>query len=183
MKVNIMTPYSLEKNLGKAYNEAMRQIGDDDWACLIDHDVLFLTPDAGRILHEYAVMIENHYDRRPCLLTCYTNRIHHSSPQLLSPHGADETDMLFHLALAEDAKKNLYKVKEIDKNISGFLMLLPKRLWLEFPFDESGKCLGVDTNFWKRLKMAGIPMFLMMGMYVFHLYRMGKPITDKTHLF
>lgn len=178
MKVNILTPYSLEKNLGKAYNEAMAMIGDDDWACLIDHDVLFLTPDAGRILHEYAV-------RFPAcgMLTCYTNRIHHSSPQLLNSQIADETDMLLHLDLAERRKFRLYDTTELHKNVSGFLMLISKKVWKQVPFADNGQCLGVDTDYWKRLKAAGLPILRMDGLYVFHLYRMGKPITDKTHLY
>ncbi len=54
MKVHIMTPYSLTKQLGVAYNEAMALIPDDDSGCLIDGDVNFLTPDYGHIINQYA---------------------------------------------------------------------------------------------------------------------------------
>ncbi|HLA53220.1 MAG TPA: hypothetical protein VK618_07940, partial [Flavitalea sp.] len=77
MKVNIMIPYALDKNLGRAYNETMRMVDDGDWACLMDYDVQLLTPDAGKILHDYAIRFPH-----AGMLTCYTNRIHPSSPQL-----------------------------------------------------------------------------------------------------
>jgi hypothetical protein len=70
MKVRIRTPYSLEKNLGKAYNEEMALIPDGEAACFIDGDVNFLTPNYGAILHDYSTKYPN------AVLTCYANRIH-----------------------------------------------------------------------------------------------------------
>lgn len=178
MKVNVMTPFDTGKNLGKAYNQAMSRIGDDEWGCLIDHDILFLTPDAINILHGY---VERYPDAG--LLTCYTNRIHVSSPQLLNNKLADDTDILTHLEIAERRKSRLYEVVEIHKNVSGFLMLISKNTWKQIPFTEDKLCLGVDTDYWKRIKAHGMHIYIMSGLYCFHLYRLGKSIHDKSHLF
>jgi hypothetical protein len=36
-------PYLPGKQLGKAYNEFMERLRDDDWACFLDHDACFTT--------------------------------------------------------------------------------------------------------------------------------------------
>jgi GT2 family glycosyltransferase len=177
MKVNIMTPYAQDKNLGKAYNEAMRQIDDHDWACLIDYDVMFLTSDAGKILHDYALRFPD-----AGMLTCYTNRIHPSSPQLLGRKLSEDDQVSAHIQTAERMRAFLYKATELRGNVSGFLMLIKKSVWRHVQFTEELKCLGVDTDYWKRLKAAGYSILRMDGLYVFHTYRIRTGIYDKKHL-
>src|SRR4051812_48145082 len=38
-----MTPFALDRNLGRAYNNAMALLPDDGWAILLDHDILLTT--------------------------------------------------------------------------------------------------------------------------------------------
>ena len=33
------------KDLGWAYNNFMNNLGDDDWACFLDHDAMFTVSD------------------------------------------------------------------------------------------------------------------------------------------
>jgi GT2 family glycosyltransferase len=177
MEVHISIPYRLDKNLGKAYNQVMARIPEGDAACFIDYDVMLLTPDAGRILYEYA------NSQPESLLTCFTNRISPlSRRQLLNGAVSGETDIKKHIALAEDQRKLLYQVTPIQRDISGMLMVIPKSLWVEHPFDESQKCLGVDTYYGRRIREAGRKILRMNGLYVFHTYRLLTGITDKTHL-
>jgi GT2 family glycosyltransferase len=178
MKVHFVIPYALDKNLGKAYNETMAALPDGDWACLLDYDVQLLTPDAGRIIHEYATRA-----RPDQLLTCYTNRVSTlSKPQLLNGVVNEDSDIRHHIGLAERQRQCLYQMTQIARDISGMLMLINKKLWAEFPFTEDNKCLGVDTEFNRRTRAAGKTIMRMDGLYVWHAYRLKNGIHDKTHL-
>lgn len=189
MTIHHITPSAIDKNLGKAYNEAMSRIPDGDWACIRDLDTMFLTPNGTSIIHRHAEMFEvlvaagkSKYG----VLTCYTNRIHPiSKMQLLSSVVSHDRDIGNHIMLAQEVEKREFTITLIPNNISGFLMLLPKSLWNEVKFiEEELQCLGVDTEFSKALLESGRPIARMDNLYVFHIYRMGMPggIRDKSHL-
>lgn len=171
-----MIPYDLDKNLGRAYNKMIQQVPDDEWVCLMDYDVMLLTPDAGLILHNYALRYPD------SLLTCYTNRIHPTSPQLFNGSLSANYGIRHHIEIANEVKSKLYTVTKINSTISGFLMMFPKSLWKDFKFSENLKCLGVDTDFSTRLIHAGKNIYRMNGCYVFHQYRLMTDPSDKTHL-
>jgi len=175
MKVHIMTPYSTEKNLGKAYNEAVSLIPDGDWICVIDYDVMFLSPDCGTILREYV----NKYNDTG-IFTCLTNRIHPLAPNQLLNTVSENTDIKHHIILANEQKKLLYNVKDVNHPISGFLMMFSKETWKKHQFTEDKKCLGVD-NFFSQSVLKFKPIRVMLGLYVWHTYRINN-ITDKSHL-
>lgn len=178
MKVHDIIPYSLEKNLGKAYNEDISLIPDDDWIIVRDADTCFLTPDGPAIIHQY---ITRFPDTK--LFTCFTNRVTTLSPmQLLSGQVDEDFDIKNHVFKAMEQKKNLYNVTSIETWISGFLMVFSKKTWKEFPFREDYKCLKVDNNFSRRILANGHKIMRMNGLYVFHLYRAINGIFDKTHL-
>lgn len=185
MKVHIIKPYSIEKNLGRAYNEAMSMIPDGDWACLMDYDTMFLTPDCGQILHEWAT----HSDKfaglglGKTLYTCYTNRIHPlAKDQLLNGELSENTDIQYHIEIAEK-QRAIKTATFIDHEISGFLMMIPKSLWHDLKFwEQDGKCLGIDNNYSLRVLRAGYHIARIDGLYVWHTYRLKNGIKDKTHL-
>jgi GT2 family glycosyltransferase len=178
MKVRIIKPYRHDKNLGKAYNEEMATLDDDDWNCLCDLDTCFLTPDAGTILEEYA-----RQNPDAGILTCFTNRISTlSKMQLLNGRVDENSDMKHHVRLAEDQRRFLYNTTEIDRDISGMVMLISKRTWSQYKFTENIKCLGVDTEFNRRIRSAGKRILRMDGLYIWHTYRILNGITSKTHL-
>lgn len=178
MKVHITTPYALDKNLGRAYNEAMARVPAGDWACLLDHDVLLLTPDAGAILHEYARLATP-----GMLLTALTNRVSPlSAQQLLNGTVSHNPNLAQHVRLAEAQRQQLYRVTEVTSHFSGFLMLLPRELWDEVPFTEDLRCLGVDTDYRKRLQARGHAIWRMDGLYCWHSYRLTTGVNDKKHL-
>lgn len=154
----------------------MTQIPEDEWVCMMDYDAQLLTSDAGAILHKYAELNPG------CLLTCYTNRIHPLSPQLLDGVISDNADIRHHVQIAEERKTFLYETIPIKTTMSGFLMLYPKSLWEKHKFSEDGKCLGVDTDWTNRLIKAGEQLKIMSGLYVFHQYRIMSHILDKSHL-
>lgn len=178
MKVHILKPYSIEKNLGMVYNEAMKMIPDDDWACLMDYDTMFLTPDCGKILYEYADMFPF-----VGMFTCLTNRIHPlSTDQLVNGEFNDDTDIKTHIRIAEKVKENLYDTTTLSKVVSGFLMMVKKTTWKDVKFSEDLKCLGVDNDYCRRLMDNGRSIVRMDGLYVWHTYRIQNGITNKEHL-
>lgn len=178
MQVHICSPYRVDKNLAKAYNDAMQRIGEDDWNCFHDIDVTFLTPDSGAILEEYARRFSD-----AGIFTCYTNRVSSLSiPQLLGGKVSENRDILHHIELAEKQKSRLYNVTTIDQDISGMVMMISKKMWNQFQFEENRKCLLVDTYYGRRLRNAGKMILRMDGLYVFHIYRMLNGVKDKTHL-
>lgn len=178
MNVHIIKPYSIEKNLGRAYNEAMSMIPDGDWACLMDYDTMFLTPDCGQILHEYVMKYSF-----AGIFTCFTNRIHSlAKDQLLDGHISENVSIDYHIERAYNQKRKLFQVTKINHEISGFLMMVSKKTWYEIKFPEYGKCLGVDNDFSKRILESGRDILRMDGLYVWHTYRLKNGIKDKTHL-
>lgn len=171
------TPYSTEKDLGKAYNDYMRLIPDGDAACVRDGDTLFLTPDWGTIIQNYA-------DKHPdAVLVCYTNRIHPlAKEQLLYGIVSQEYDIEWKISLSNHLSDRAYNTTPCTGPLSGFLMVIPKSVWQKVPFREGVGLLGVDTFFYKDLRAAGVPILRMDGLYIWHTYRLDKDIKDTTHL-
>ncbi len=177
--IQVVTPYSLEKNLGQAYNEAFQNCPDDQWLCVTDWDVMFLTPDAISILHGYARLYPE-----TGIFTCWTNRIHPGTTnQLLGGIVNEDDSIRNHIKIAEQQRStDLYKAIPIYKVISGFLMMINKKTWNEIKFSEDMKCLGVDNDYSKKVLDSGKSILCMSGLYVWHTYRLINGIKDKSHL-
>lgn len=62
------------------------------------------------------------------------------------------------------------------------LMMVNKSVWNDHKFSEEGKCLGVDTDYNRRIRASGLDIFRMDGLYILHVYRMAQGVHDKTHL-
>lgn len=176
-------PYREDKNLGKAYNDAFRSLPSESVLCLRDYDTLWLTHDYNKHLDRY------HAANPDAVLTCYTNRISPlSKPQLLHGKPLDQADIKVHIGLAEKQYRlsglatGRYEVTAIDQDISGMVMVIPRKVWELYPFYESGLCLGVDTDWNRRIRAAGIKILRMNGLYIWHTYRLVNGIHDKKHL-
>ena len=179
--IHIVTPYREDRNLGRAYNEAFENCPEGDWLCLTDIDVLFLTPDAPRVMYEAIGLAPN------AIFTCYTNRISPLAKEqsfFLKPNDVDSIQ--YHQSLAQKCINDphpLYLVGRTD--LSGFLLLVSKDTWKKYPFPEymdKGGCIGVDTMWSRTIRAAQVPVLRMNRLYVWHTYRLGKEINDKTHL-
>lgn len=178
MQVHILKPYLNSKDLGRAYNEAMAMLPEDTAACICDIDTCFLTPDAPSHIFEY---VNQNPDAG--ILTCFTNRVSPlSKMQLLGSVVNENADMREHLQIAKEQTKFLYNTTEIDRDISGFLMVVSKKTWKQYPFPETGKALGIDTAFGRVIRAAGMKILRMDGLYIFHVYRLLNGIADKKHL-
>lgn len=174
----IRIPYSVEKNLGKAYNDEMAMIPDDDAACFVDGDTMFLTPDYGHIIHQYN---ESYPD---AALTCWTNRIHPLAKGQLRDN-ISSSDIRPHLQV----EQGFTTATEIDGPVSGFLLVVPKAIWLNHKFTESNiyrpgefNLLGVDNEWTNKIRAAGYKVMRMDGLYIWHTYRLLSNGQDKSHL-
>jgi GT2 family glycosyltransferase/tetratricopeptide (TPR) repeat protein len=160
-------PTSQGMDLGFAYNQLMERIGEDDWACFIDHDACFTTRDWYAQLERIVAAAPE-----PCLLTCRTNRV--GSPWQRVPgidpnhHGMDYHRQIGS-QLAGDCGERLTDVT-MESLMSGVVILLSKRTWRLLGGFTSG-FLGVDNRLHERARQLGARVFLMEGVYVYHWYR------------
>ena len=177
-------PYSTDKNLGKAYNDAFRNTSDEvTHICFRDGDTCWLTPDYGVHLAEYVRLHPN------AVLTCWTNRINDRAEQQY-PCIRDDDRMKKQLVWAELQKENLYHVTTLHGFVSGFCMVIPRSVWVNYKFAEQQvysdrgptNMLGVDNDFTNRIRAAGIKVLRMDGLYIWHTYRLLQGDHDKTHL-
>lgn len=175
--LHFLTPYRSDKNLALAYNDAMKLLPDSDSACLRDIDTLFLLPEQPAMIEAYAKKYPD------AILTCYCNRISElSRMQLLTGTVDFSTDITIHIGLARQLACNEMSVTEITRDISGFLMVVPKSIWINQPFVETGGALGVDTYTNRKWRAAGIKILRMNTVYIWHTYRLENGIGNKTHL-
>lgn len=176
-------PYSTQKNLGKAYNEAMALIPDGSHACIRDGDTAWLTPDYGVHLAEYIRLYPN------SVLTCWTNRINERAEQQSGWAAIREiVKMPDLISIAEDYRRQLYGVTNITGFVSGFCLIIPKAVWLKYPFPEKQmyedrgphNLLGVDNYWTNEIRRNGIQVLRMDGLLLYHTYRMID--NSKNHL-
>jgi len=178
MKVWHFTPYSTDRNLGRAYNEYMALIPEGDAACFMDGDAMYLIPDWGHVIENYANTYPN------AILTCWINRIHElaKGQNAGGPVWVDEC-----LRDAVIRRELLYKATPITGSVSGTLLVIPKSIWQLYPFSEVNtyrpgepNLLGVDNEWTNRIRANGVQVLRMDGMLIYHQYRLltGK----KDHL-
>jgi len=170
-------PYSIEKNLAKAYNEFVNLLpSDDDYACFVDGDTIFTTSDYGHTI-DSAVRA---YPDIGCF-TCYTNRVC-NKVQVVEGIDYDSNDIFYHRNVGnilqtifgstcvditippEETKTPMY--------ISGVMIMIKKSLWKKIGgFKDLNAMLGVDNMLHKDIIAANEKIYLMKGVYLYHWYR------------
>lgn len=161
-------PYAPKKmkNLGRAYNQFINLLQNEDVACFIDHDAMFTTPD-------WYDQIEHIVDKYPDggMFTAKTNRIKNRR-QLYKGVMSEWHDMKYHRRIGRLLQQNHYDdVSEVeaDSPVSGVVLVMKKKVWNEFHFKDG--FLGVDNEMCCRLIEAGRKVYIMEGVYVYHWYR------------
>jgi len=152
----------------------MALLTDDNHAVFMDGDTMFLTPDYGMIIAKY---VEQYPDT---VLTCWTNRIHELAIGQLDKLAPATDSIADHIRYAKEVSEREVNVTPITGPVSGFLMVVPKRVWLQHKFTEvqvyakSGpyNLLGVDNEFTNGVRVLGIPVLRMNSIYIFHTYRL-----------
>lgn len=182
-QIRFITPFSFERNklgypnIGKSYNQAIKELPDDCYVVLRDQDTMFLTPDASDLIKR---IIEHNTEFD--LITCMTNRVG------LKTHTCG--DFLFN---CKDISEHIYhaltrligfgsEVRPVDI-APGYFMLFHKSLWTKvggFPeFD-----ITFDRVFSDKVLKSGGKIGIATGLYIFHNYRMlsENPQSDIKHL-
>lgn len=169
MGVHYIQPYSTAKNIGGAINLAIESLvtSDNDWIVLTDHDVMFLRPDSKKQIEE--ILSVTKY----AVLGCLTNRL--AKPYQLVECLFNETDILKHIQYANAYHDMNYgEVIPTRENLAAMVMCFQVKTWRQLGmFAEN--TINFDSTFCIRAKNTGLKLGIMMGVYVFHLYRMGQP--------
>lgn len=159
-----MTPCRRDQNLGRAYNEAMDRLRDDDVAVFIDHDAMFMTMDWLRQIEDALAFDPT------ALFACVTNRI--AAPwQRATEVDYEDHDLQRHSAVAQArlSNHNLLDVTDT-KGIGGVMMAVSKDSWMAAGgFVDGMFC--VDHNFHFAMKRSGLKVYVIEGLYVYHRRR------------
>lgn len=167
MKIHYLTPYSLDKNIGRAYNEACSNIpGDEDWIVIRDGDTMFLTPQWGVVINDVLKEHGSGY----ALLGAKTNRVkefHHLEEGMF-----DNMNIMDHYEVARDCQEfSRLVVKHTIFDIAGFFMAFQKKTWAAVGgFDENTPVF--DRIFTRKVRSLVGKVGVMQGVYVLHAYRL-----------
>jgi len=176
--IHYITPYSTEKNFGKAINEQIECVPDDAWVCLMDGDVMFLTPEWGQQISEVVKL----YGKKYSLLGCMTNRL--ARPiQRYKGEFSNDMDIMNHYEIAKQLQTGHWAEVEditLKRRIAGMFMLFPKSLWNQVKFRENTP--NFDDYFCSDVLRKGKRLGLIKGLYMFHFYRANKSPKDRSHL-
>lgn len=178
LKIFYSNPFDLDKNIGKAYNQYLSSLNanDDDWIVMQDGDILYLTPDWGKRIHDALSLDGDKFG----LVGCYTNRLR-SKHQLHNKAFNYDLDIKNHYEIAKSYGG--VGIQEIKEYIAGFFMAFQYKTWKKIKFAESS--LAFDSLFSMRVKELGLKVGLIRSLYVFHLYRIWaekEPWNEKKHL-
>jgi len=183
MNVHHIVPGRSDLNFGKAINDLIENLPDEDWVCLRDIDTMPL-------LHKEFIwqceQIVKHtqFD----LIGAMTNRIG-INQHLYKGIFSEDYNLVNHKAIAQELfDKYGCDVIETKKTIAGFMMLFNVETWRKVGgFPVGGiqiKNAMLDYWFCKKIIAIKGRMGIARGIYLYHSYRMGldKPRTNRTHL-
>lgn len=182
MQIYYCTPYSLEKNLGKIYNEYAKSLlqNDNDFLFCMDGDLMFLTSDWGNHIFD---LVKTYPDAG--IITITVNRVG-DLQQCYNKFRSNNFNILDHYNLAQKLRnENYLEVEEINRVISGCCFGFSKKTWEQVGgFNENYKMLKVDNDFSSKVLKLGKKILLAKGLYGFHFYRgwSKDPKHDKKHL-
>ena len=158
-------------DIGGGLNEAIALLPDDAWVCVRDGDTLFLGPRWGEQIEQIAARAEAEgYG----LVGCVTNRLR-AAYQLHDGVLSGEPDIGRHVAVAAE-RWNAHgaAIAALPSGpVAGMLMLFRKSEWAAHPFVE--KSIYFDQAFTQAARERGVRVGIAQGLYLFHLYRWGKP--------
>ena len=165
-------PKNSNKNLGKAYNDFMNLLQDDDWAVFLDHDALFTTPDWYSQIEVITQAID-YYKWDVGVLTAVTNRIGNEE-QIVFPKNSPESnnhDILFHRKIGEAIRDEKgFLLRECIDPLSGVVIIIKKSTWNKTTGFDNG-FLSVDNKMDYQLRNLGYRNYIIEGLYVYHVYR------------
>jgi GT2 family glycosyltransferase len=157
-----MMPFALDYNLGRAYNESMALIGEDDWAVFLDHDAIWTTREWYRQLEEVTRAFPD-----VGLVTAIQSRGFQAWQ--VGPYDGHDYARNREIGRQMLRHRTLLDVTD-NSGIAGVVMLVSKRAWRKAGgFVDGMYC--VDHAFHFALKAAGLRVYVHEGLYVYHWRR------------
>lgn len=178
IQVHYITAARADKNLGKAVNQLIEGLPDQDWICLRDIDTI---PPYHEGFIKQCEEIANS-NSGYSLIGCMTNRI--GLPYQLVKGMFTEWDMKKHREKAKELS-SIKTIKPLSKmqTVGGVMMLFPKSVWQKAgKFPEGGISIKgefVDYHFSRAVGKIG-KLGIAEGVYLFHAYRMDA-VDTRTH--
>lgn len=159
--------YEPGKKLALAYNRAMASTAAE-WVLFLDQDLFICNP------HWYAMCLSaiDQVGHEAGWITCVCNRI--GAPQQRCRPDPDTDDVMDHIAFARRLYEQFgHTTKPCPGSLSGFFILTSKTAWRAAGgFNERRPgMLGVDNDYSRSVRRAGFGLFLMPGLYFYHLYK------------
>lgn len=163
MKLHPMMPYALDQNLGRAYNEAMARLAEEDWACFLDHDAMWTTREWYRQIDEAI-----RFKPEAGAFTAMTNRIYSGWQRI---GDKDNHDMVYHREFGRQRLKTRTLLDVTDtKGMGGVVICISKAAWRKVgEFVDGMLCVDHQMHF--ALRAAGLKVWLIEGLYVYHWRR------------
>ena len=170
VNVHHITPGRSDKNIGKAINDIIETLPENDWICLRDIDTL---PMYHEKIYQQCEDIARagEFD----LVGCMTNRLglHY---QLVGGRKSNDSDILNHRKIAVELyNKHGIEIMPIQQVIGGLFMLFPKSMWRQVGgFPEGGIQIQghfFDYHFCKKVMQQRLRIGIAKGIYLFHYYR------------
>ncbi len=160
-----MTPFALDRNLGRAYNDAMALLPDDGWAVFIDHDAMNTTREWFRLIAEAIA-----FKPDAGAFVAVTNRID-CAWQRAQETDRENHDIGYHtrIGLARLKRRTLLDITDT-KGFGGVCFALSKAAWREAGGFADG-LLCVDHSIHFGLQRTGRRIYLLEGLYVYHRRR------------
>lgn len=177
MKIHYISPFSRQKNIGLAINQAIKDLrtNDDDWIALNDMDTLWLLPESKAVLEQ--ILETTDFD----ILGAVTNRL--AMPTQVIPGIADDWNIINHIGYARKIlEANGTNVREVGDILAAFCLCFRVKVWQNIPFKENS--IQFDSMFCLDAMRHKYKLGIMEGIYLFHLYRplSDNPAYDYHHL-
>lgn len=163
-----ISPFRSDGNIGKANNEAIANIPDNEWVCLTDGDMTFLTPDYGT---QIEAIIEKHGSDYH-IIGCMTNRLG-MLDQCHEGKFSNDFDIRNHREIALKLQKERYDDVEPARMVAAMFMLFTAKTYRDLGGFKERTHLA-DWYFNKKAVQKGYKIGIAKGLYVFHCYRMWQ---------
>lgn len=163
MKIYPMMPFDLGMNLGAAYNASMEALPDGAWAAFLDHDAMWTTRAWYRQIDEAIAFLPE-----AGAFTAMTNRIASPWQQI----GDRENHDMRHQRRFGAERMAVRTILDVtDTNgLGGVVLCLSKESWRRAGGFVDGM-LCVDHQIHFALRDAGLRVYMIEGLYVYHWRR------------
>ncbi len=167
-KLTTFIPYALDGNLGPVWNGILESLPEDAWAAILDHDAMFTTTVW------YKQIIRAIKEQPLGSFSCVSNRIGLESRwQSVNRDDieAGEHDIRVHRVFGSQQTDDQSLTDVTDRELmAGMFFVISKRTFrLIGPFPDGLR--GLDNALHMRLRLKGLRLYCINGLYVYHWYR------------